>query len=587
MVVVFDRSDSRTIDAVNAGTQKFPCRLKFITVDNGEVALSRNNGIDAADGDFIVTADADDLVSANLITAMRQALLEDPNASLVLAEYFAAFGDERFVNRLHGSRDVPALALLDSNPFMSRAMFRREVFAEIRFVATFPTSPYYHEDWHWNCECLAAGRSSIVAKGAAIYYRQRKGSLMDEARKKRGCQIAPSRLFVPEVFCRIAERDYQRRLNGDEATPDPAAAREVFRSLEDDISVQSKFEPGLSLKLIQNAPIYDNRFATTHEVGASYYEICRLLVDRTFADVFIWSFHTSGDDGVRLRATLAAFYEIAPRANILVIFLETTHRASAECELPANASIINLGRDWAHLTIDERWLIILKLVQSTARTARLHVCDSSFCAGFLDVYRALLRDNALILYPSFATQPASFGARDAREHSTCFVDSIIDSATYLIVDDAAMIARYAATSESVKSSRKWRVLAASRINVAEFREKIRPLFFAELGLSTGSVAMEEEAGRRETESARQRELIETLEAGNAELRRILQVERERFAQAEPRAKFDGRVTIVNGDVWVEGRVLPAKVFRRIAKLWSKPVKRFVARLALAALGARV
>ena len=44
MVVVFDRSDARTIDAINAGMQKFPCRLKFINVDNGNLALSRNDG---------------------------------------------------------------------------------------------------------------------------------------------------------------------------------------------------------------------------------------------------------------------------------------------------------------------------------------------------------------------------------------------------------------------------------------------------------------------------------------------------------------------------------------------------------------
>ena len=170
--------------------------------------------IDAADGEFILTADADDLVSANLITALRQALQEDPDASLVFPEYLVAFGGDNFVFRLHGSRDVPALAFLDIHPFMSRVMFRREVFVGNRFVATLPIAPYRFEDWHWSCECLAAGRVSIVAEGTAIYYRQRTGSLMHEARTQRGCQIAPSRLFVPEVFCRIAERDYLRRLSG-------------------------------------------------------------------------------------------------------------------------------------------------------------------------------------------------------------------------------------------------------------------------------------------------------------------------------------------------------------------------------------
>ena len=122
---------------------------------------------------------------------------------------------------------------------------------------------------------------------------------------------------------------------------------------------------------------------------------------------------------------LEALYEIAPRANILVILLETANLASAECELPANASIVNLGRDWAHLTIDERWLIVLKLIQSTAPAARIHVRESLFCGGFLDANRALLNNNPLILYPLARTAAGRLPDRPPHGFSTCFVDANI------------------------------------------------------------------------------------------------------------------------------------------------------------------
>ena len=89
------------------------------------------------------------------------------------------------------------------------------------------------------------------------------------------------------------------------------------------------------------------------------------------------------------------------------------------------------------------------------------------------------------------------------------------------------------------------------------------------------------------EVARQRALVELLEARNSELRKTLQIERERFATTREIARHDGRVALANDEIYLDGRKLPVKLFRRLAKAWGRSGKRTFLRLALWLVGARI
>ena len=178
IVIVFDRSDAATIEATQAATQNFPCPVRSLRVDHGNLALARNDGIEASQGEFVMVMDADDLTSVNSIEAPLRALEQHPEASLAFPEFCVGFGDVNFALKLHGTEEVSTLAFIDSHPFISRVMFRREVVRDVKYVPTSPLSPYHYEDWHWNCVTLDAGIDHRPVAGTVHFKRRRQGSQM-------------------------------------------------------------------------------------------------------------------------------------------------------------------------------------------------------------------------------------------------------------------------------------------------------------------------------------------------------------------------------------------------------------------------
>jgi len=777
IVIVFDRSDAATIEATQAATQNFPCPVRSLRVDHGNLALARNDGIEASQGEFVMVMDADDLTSVNSIEAPLRALEQHPEASLAFPEFCVGFGDVNFALKLHGTEEVSTLAFIDSHPFISRVMFRREVVRDVKYVPTSPLSPYHYEDWHWNCECRASGFRFVVAKDAALYYRQRPGSIMHVSRKLGRLEIAPSRLFRPEIYCQTTERDYARWLAAEPAAFDRDALRAELRRLSEDVAVQSRFEPELKPDFFRSALLYDNRVTSSFAVGACYYEICKFLPRHGFDQVFLLPFHVYGGAELYIRTLMEACYEIAPETNVLAILGETTSALSSESELPANVTVVNLGRDWSHLSMDERCLIALKLIQSVAPKAIVHARQSAFSEAFLDAYRNLLGANALILYPFFL--PRRYGPSLGRSEQifSRYVDDNIDAATRLVTDNFHVIVEYTALRRMAEPNPKWRCLraphamsmsvaeleaqhrrrraagarralwasridaqkrprllgkiarvvaqrglgceldvygssmfldekvveplirdvvykgefrrfgdlpahqyscfvytafedgvpnvlleaashglpiiapdvggisefvedgvtglllassddddemalryasaierllddpdlglrlaisAADRIekmfNAAAHREAVRDILFrGKAGTREGGMTSPNPAQAQSDangvapvdDAARQRALVEMLEARNSELRKTLQIERERFVTTKEIARHDGRVALANDEIYLDGRKMPVKLFRRLAKAWGRRGKRTFLRVAFWLVGARV
>ena len=61
-------------------------------MDHGNLALSRNSGVEAASGDYVMVADADDLMSTNTLAAKADALSKHGPDTLAIPEFCVAFG---------------------------------------------------------------------------------------------------------------------------------------------------------------------------------------------------------------------------------------------------------------------------------------------------------------------------------------------------------------------------------------------------------------------------------------------------------------------------------------------------------------
>ena len=65
LIAVLDRTDDETRQVLSSSDLSIYEKIKIIEVDNGSLGPSRNDGINQSSGEYIFTADADDLVSYN------------------------------------------------------------------------------------------------------------------------------------------------------------------------------------------------------------------------------------------------------------------------------------------------------------------------------------------------------------------------------------------------------------------------------------------------------------------------------------------------------------------------------------------
>jgi hypothetical protein len=101
-----------------------------------------------------------------------------------------------------GARE--SLALLVTHPWTSVSLAPIQAYRDALYSgSTASAAGFGYEDWHWNVEQLALGRSHVITPRTALLYRKRGNSLLARQNADRRI-LAPSRFFSPEVFLPIA-----------------------------------------------------------------------------------------------------------------------------------------------------------------------------------------------------------------------------------------------------------------------------------------------------------------------------------------------------------------------------------------------
>lgn len=123
IIVVDDGSPDNTSDVVTSYTSAMP-NLRYIRQENQGVSIARNNGIHAANGQYIMSLDADDTISPTYVEKCANYLMNHSDVKLVYT-IADTFGIQ------NGKWDLPPYtheALLWTNMVHYCAMFRREDF---------------------------------------------------------------------------------------------------------------------------------------------------------------------------------------------------------------------------------------------------------------------------------------------------------------------------------------------------------------------------------------------------------------------------------------------------------------------------
>ena len=199
IIATLDRADSATRDIVQAWSRSND-HTRVIELDVGDLGLARNAAFAKAAGVYGCTMDGDDLMSPGwLVRAHRTASLH-PTPAVVHPEYVIEFGAGTGVTRLQGMHPASDLvgALLATHPWTSCNFSSLQAYRDVPYLgSTGPWTGFGFEDWHWNVEQLALGRTHVVARQTFLLYRKRPNSLLAE-QVGANRLVGPLTLFMPD-----------------------------------------------------------------------------------------------------------------------------------------------------------------------------------------------------------------------------------------------------------------------------------------------------------------------------------------------------------------------------------------------------
>lgn len=513
LVVVLDNADKPTRAMAEAYDHSAFDAVQVIHVRNGSLGLSRNDGIAVARGEYIATADADDLVSFDYLQKMYMTARSSPMPVIVFPEYYLGFGSECYIWKIYDHSHIGNSAFFASHPYVSRVVFQRLVWDRVKYADTSGRSGYAYEDWHFNCECLAAGLGIGVAKGAMVFYRQRPGSLMRQADAQVVRSIPPSRYFEPATFLKI---NWAEMTGAEFPTPAPHFLLSDFLNVAgvaDVVSAANKIDPMISLGILQYRHSASN-LAKPAPAARTYFEACRQIGAERFTDVLLVPFMAPSGAEKYILSVIDGLRRLNPDARLLVLATQKGFKHGGLEKLPADALFVDLcDASLPELDPASIEFIVLRLLQHVPGVKRVHLKNCEFVDSFVRKFARYLKNLDTTYYYFCDPQFVVNGVWFTNGQSFDLVSETASDLTRVISDHAANVqalsdligADVPAKSHTLythcalpdvtadKPSRSGRMIWASRID-SQKRPDLLPRIAARLRERNASVTIDVHGG---------------------------------------------------------------------------------------------
>ena len=182
--------------------------IRVVRQHNQGLSASRNNGIAAASGEYVLVLDSDDLIAPTFIQDCVAVLDARPDISI-------AYGRQRYFGEENQFTPMPEydfVQLTQRNLFPCTALYRRRAFDEVGGYDEGLTS---YEDWDFWLGCGERGHFGLFVPHAVFCYRKRIGSMLADARARDTQLKAQIVLNHPLLFSPEQAVWAQRVLAGD------------------------------------------------------------------------------------------------------------------------------------------------------------------------------------------------------------------------------------------------------------------------------------------------------------------------------------------------------------------------------------
>ena len=440
--------------------------FQAVTVNNGSLGPSRNDGIAIARGEYVTACDADDLISFNAFASLLETARREGPRAVAFAEYLFMFGREYWVGHYSGSDIVTPLRIVTHNPFPARFFAPRELLLKIPLADIRLGPGFAFEDWHLNCQLLAAGVRFVIAPDTILFYRRRSTSLSAAFDRVSVRQIPPSRLFKPDCFLSATGPAYARytRTGGDEVgaeAADAEAARASAAFLQtavcrELVHAANRIDPAIEFNRYSAANWWGTRAFPAH-AGIAYYRLCQALGSNgPFSDV-VFAPSKDGLDVARYVAeVLRGLAWSGQAASVLVLAEQEAELEPLRGLLPPGTILVGMYALHPQLAEDDVDVLTIKVLQATAAKARLHFGRSVYAARFWRRFGPLLRDNRAILYRLGEDRQTVEGREFLVDEDFNLISDCLGTLDTLLSGSQGIIARDQARIGTMPE--KWRLL---------------------------------------------------------------------------------------------------------------------------------
>lgn len=411
IIVVADRPDQETLDWLEARSMCAYAAARTVLVNNGSLGLSRNDGIALTRGTYILTADADDLISFNIIAAGIEAVRTHSGPALFFPQYYHAFGMDPHLYELYPLSVVTPQAMVGSHPYVSRFFARRADIGQLQFHDLRLSSGFAYEDWHFNMKSVAAGLDLRIMPQAVIYYRQRATSLLRQADAMSMRTTAHCEFFCTQTYLRVTEPHVQAARRPPEADLcDAGAIRQ--RYLSDPLLVEmmlaaAQIDPGVDPCRIHHVHAFSNA-SVSRRPGIVWREICLRLGQGKFDEVVLVPFLSPGGGEKYVLSVVSSLLKQAGERRLLIVSGQAPHAHAGLENLPNGAVFLDLYADHPDLGDDLREMLTLRIIQTFGPSARIHIKTCPYALRFLRRFAPSL-ENEIVYYRFCDTHLPQFG----------------------------------------------------------------------------------------------------------------------------------------------------------------------------------
>lgn len=194
LVVVDDGSTDETPEILRDYAYEHPETVKVVTLGGEGLPTACNQGIEAADGEYVVRLDADDYFDENILSVEASFLDSNPDVDLVYPDYYTIDRNGEVLNHVRLPKVGEEVKLLDRSPLAAGAMYRRSAWEEI---GGYNESLDYQEDYDFWIKFITEFRVHNVNL-PLMYYRQHGSSMSTNFAERMNARRDVKRTFVDE-----------------------------------------------------------------------------------------------------------------------------------------------------------------------------------------------------------------------------------------------------------------------------------------------------------------------------------------------------------------------------------------------------